>query len=64
MRIPKELWYLVGSRELYFKLLLAYQAIASARKHIGVIFEIKKKGNVIKLLREKTFTKKKLFSFA
>ena len=63
MRFHKELWYLIGSHELYFKLLLAYQAIASARKLIGVIFEVKKKGNVIKCLHEKTFTIK-LFSFA
>ena len=49
MRFHKELWYLVGSHELYFKLLLVYQARASVRKHIGVIFEAKKKGNVIKL---------------
>ena len=43
--------------------MLAYQAIASARKHIGVIFEVKKKENVIKCLHEKTFTVK-LFSLA
>ena len=45
--------YLVGSHELYFKLLLEYQAIVSARKHIGAIFE-EKKGNVIECLHEKT----------
>ena len=43
MRFHKELCYLIGSHELYFKLLLVYQAIVPARKHIGMIFEVKKK---------------------
>ena len=33
--------YLVESHELYFKLSLAYQVIASATIHIGVKFEVK-----------------------
>ena len=64
MRFHKELWYLVGSHELCFKLLIAYQAIASARKHIGVIFEVKKKKRKRdQILHDKTFTIK-LFGFA
>ena len=43
MRFHKELCYLVGSHGLYFKSLIAYQAMASARNHSGVKFEVKKR---------------------
>ena len=45
---------MVGSRELYFKLSLAHQAITFPRRHNGVKFEVKKKGN-IKRAHDKTF---------
>ena len=39
----KELCHLFGRHGLYFKLLLfAYQAIACARKHIGVKYKVNK----------------------
>ena len=42
MRIPIELCYPLEIHDLYFKLLVAYQAIASARKQACVKFEVKK----------------------
>ena len=53
MRFHKELWNLVGSHELYSKLSLAYQAIAFEKKHIGVIFEVKKKETLLNIYMRK-----------